>query len=140
MPFEVLHGAFMLLGRGQCRKSSQIPALAGLRVNLSRIKTVLSGSQFTNHGLRLQKPFPSSLSKLRPAKNRFPAGLLFQPGRRPPKTGSRAEESYTTFLLALRRFLLVRRRLSRVRFARGECRYVTNALLIACSDMESRGI
>ena len=76
----------------------------------------------------------------RPARNRFPAGLLFQPGRRPPKTGSRAEESYTTFLLALRRFLLVRRRLSRVRFTRGECRYVTNALLIAGSDIESSGI
>ena len=76
----------------------------------------------------------------RPARNRFPAGLLFQPGRRPPKTGSRAEESYTTFLLALRRFLLVRRRLSRVRFTRGECRYVSNALLIAGSDIESSGI
>jgi hypothetical protein len=55
MPFEILHGSLMLLGRGQCRKGSQIPALAGFRVNLSRIKTVLSGRQLANHDLLLQK-------------------------------------------------------------------------------------
>src|SRR5579864_9431940 len=49
MAFEVLHRALMGFGLVERRKSSQVAALAGLRIFLARIQTISAGFQFANH-------------------------------------------------------------------------------------------
>jgi hypothetical protein len=42
VPFEVLNLSFMLLCRGSCGECSQIAALMGLVIDLSRVKAILA--------------------------------------------------------------------------------------------------
>jgi hypothetical protein len=42
MSFEILNSTLVLPRRSACFESTQVPALAGLRVLLPRVKTVLS--------------------------------------------------------------------------------------------------
>jgi hypothetical protein len=49
--FEILHRALMGFGLLNRRKSSQVAALAGLRIFLARIQTVLARLQLANHVL-----------------------------------------------------------------------------------------
>jgi len=51
MPFEILHGAFVLLGGGAGAEGAEIAAFAGLRIYLARIEPVFSGRQFADHGV-----------------------------------------------------------------------------------------
>jgi hypothetical protein len=50
MPFEILHGALVLLRRGSGIEGAEIATAAGLRILLARIKPVFSGRQFADHG------------------------------------------------------------------------------------------
>jgi hypothetical protein len=47
--FEILDRFFVRLCRLSARECSQIPALAGLRTLLSRVKTVFTTLEFSNH-------------------------------------------------------------------------------------------
>jgi len=49
MPFEVLHFSLVFLGRRQAGKGSQVPAFSGLWIHFSRIQTILSGGQLSDH-------------------------------------------------------------------------------------------
>src|SRR5205814_10667374 len=46
---EELNGAFVLLRAGTRGEGSEIPALAGFRIHLARIKPILAGSEFSYH-------------------------------------------------------------------------------------------
>ena len=58
MPFEILHFPLVLLSRRAASKRPQIAALAGLRVCLAGIETVLTGFQFSNHDSLLERVLP----------------------------------------------------------------------------------
>ena len=62
MPLEILNFAFVLLGRFLRVERAEVAALAGLRIFLARIKSILSGFQFSDH-----------------AELRADAGLTIQP-------------------------------------------------------------
>jgi hypothetical protein len=47
--FEVLYCALVLLGRGSRGERAEVAALAGFRIFLARIKSVLAGTKFANH-------------------------------------------------------------------------------------------
>ena len=49
MPFEILHGALVLLGGGAAVEGAEIAAAAGLRIYLARIEPVFAGRQFADH-------------------------------------------------------------------------------------------
>src|SRR5580704_2227591 len=51
MPFEILHGAFVLLGGGAAVEGAEIAAFAGLGIYLARIEPVFAGRQFADHGV-----------------------------------------------------------------------------------------
>jgi len=48
LPFEILDGFFVLLGRGFGLERAEVPTLPGLRIFLSRIQTV-TRFQFPDH-------------------------------------------------------------------------------------------
>jgi hypothetical protein len=50
LAFEKLNGAFVLLRFRARRKRSEVPPLAGFRVELSGIEPILAGFQFADHG------------------------------------------------------------------------------------------
>jgi hypothetical protein len=50
VPFEILHGALVLLRRGARIEGAEIAAPAGLRILLARIEPVFAGRQFADHG------------------------------------------------------------------------------------------
>src|ERR1700722_3706727 len=50
MPFEILHGALMLLRGRARREGAEIAPLACLRIFLARIEPVLAGGEFADHG------------------------------------------------------------------------------------------
>ena len=47
---EILHRSLMLLGRRPRLEGAEVPALAGLRILLARVQTILACLQFPNHG------------------------------------------------------------------------------------------
>src|ERR1700730_5989029 len=49
MSFEILYGAFVLLGGSARLEGSKVAAPAGLRIDLAGIEPVFAGSQFTDH-------------------------------------------------------------------------------------------
>jgi hypothetical protein len=51
MALEELHLAFVLLRRLPCLEGSEITALSGLGISLSRIEPIFTGFQFPNHML-----------------------------------------------------------------------------------------
>jgi hypothetical protein len=56
---EILDLAFVLLSRRPAVEGAQVAAFAGLWVLLARIKPVLAGRQFADHGIFLSWPFLS---------------------------------------------------------------------------------
>ena len=50
VPLEILHFAFVLLGGFLGVERAKVATLAGLRILLARIKSILSGFQFPDHG------------------------------------------------------------------------------------------
>jgi hypothetical protein len=57
IPFEVLHGFFVLLCRGKRFERAQIPSLARLRILLPRVQSVTAGLKFPDHGNGLLRHF-----------------------------------------------------------------------------------
>jgi hypothetical protein len=49
MPFEILHGALVLLCSRARFEGSEVAASARFRIDLAGIEPVLAGSQFANH-------------------------------------------------------------------------------------------
>ena len=49
--FEILHFAFVLLGGFLGVERAEVATLAGLRIFLARIKSILSGFQFSDHAV-----------------------------------------------------------------------------------------
>lgn len=49
MPLEVLHFAFVFLGRRLRVERAEVATLASLRIFLVRVQTILSRLQFSNH-------------------------------------------------------------------------------------------
>ena len=49
MPFEILHGALVLLRGGAGGERAEVPALARLRVYLARVQPILTVAQLANH-------------------------------------------------------------------------------------------
>jgi len=49
MAFEILHGAFVLLGLRARAKGAESAPLAGLAIELARVQAVFSGAQLADH-------------------------------------------------------------------------------------------
>jgi hypothetical protein len=49
MSLEVLHRTFMLFGRVTRVECAEVPTLPSLRILLARVKSILSGFQFSDH-------------------------------------------------------------------------------------------
>jgi hypothetical protein len=57
VPFEILNFSLVLFRRLTRGEGSQISALAGLGVLLSRVQTVITGFEFPDHLLTLLRDF-----------------------------------------------------------------------------------
>src|SRR5262245_15154398 len=56
MTLEVLHGAFVLLGRRARLEGAEIAAPADLRVQLARIEAIAARLELADHGLAQPRP------------------------------------------------------------------------------------
>ena len=61
MPFEILHGALVLLGGGAAVEGTEIAASAGLRIYFARIEPVFAGRQFADHWRLLRGASPPNI-------------------------------------------------------------------------------
>ena len=53
VPFEILHGAFVLFGLGARLEGAQVVAPSGFWIDLPRVEAIAARLQFTDHGRRL---------------------------------------------------------------------------------------